>query len=72
MALTSLDTESDSKSSSNSKEEDKVFIKLSHSDLITFTQDLMGWCQEKSRHTKILKKKYHILKDELKSSQNKN
>lgn len=65
MALTYLDTEFES----DSEEEHEVFAKLSYSDLITFFQDLIliGRCQEKSRHMKILKKQYVLLKDELKT-----
>lgn len=52
--------------------EDEVFSKLSRSDLITFIQDLMGICQEKSRHMKILKKQNDLLKEELYYVQSKN
>lgn len=48
-----------------------VFSKLSRFDLITFFQDLMDRCQEKSKHMKILKKQYDLLKDGLKASQKK-
>lgn len=64
IALTSSETEYE--------EANEVFSKLSLSDLITFIQDLMGHCQDKVRHMKILKKQYDLLKDKLKSSQNKN
>lgn len=72
MALTSSDTEPDSDSSLYYEEENEVFSKLSCYDLIAFIQDLMGRYQEKTRHMKILKKQYDLLKDELESSQNKN
>lgn len=41
-ALTSYKEESNSDSSSESEEDDTVFSKLSHSDSITFIQDIMG------------------------------
>lgn len=69
MAFTSLEVEFDSDSSSVFKEEDGVFSKLSRSDIV---QDLMGRCQDKSKHMKIFKKKYDLLKKELNSIQNKN
>ena len=72
MALPTSETESDSDFGSNYEEDDGVFSKLSRSDLITFIQDLMAWCQEKARHIKIFKKQYVLLKDELKTFQNKN
>lgn len=56
MALTSSEAESNSNSSSKSEEEDEVFSKISYFDLITLIQDLIGRCQEKVRHVKILKK----------------
>ena len=70
MALTYSEAESDSDYGSES-EEDKVFFKLSRSNLITFIQDLMSRCQEKARHMKILTKQYNLFKEELKSFQNK-
>lgn len=72
MAITSTKVESDSDSSSEFEDEDEVFSKLSCSYLITFVQELMGRCQKKVRHMKILKKQYDLFKDELKSIQNKN
>lgn len=72
MTLTYWEAESKSDSDSESEEKDEVFSKLSHSDLITFVQELMGMCQEKSKHMKILKMQYDLLKDELKYVQNKN
>ncbi|XP_050897907.1 uncharacterized protein LOC127104796 [Lathyrus oleraceus] len=72
MALTSSDTESDSDYGSESEEEDEVFYKLSRSDFITFIQDHMRRCQEKSRHMKILKMQYYILREELNYVQRKN
>lgn len=71
MALTSSEAESDSDSGSNSEEEDEVFSNLSRYDIITFLQDLMCRCQERSRHMKILKKQYDLLKDEIKSFERK-
>lgn len=62
MALTSSEAESGSDSGSEFDEEDEVFSKISRSDLITFFQDLMGRCKDKSRHMKILKRKYNLLK----------
>lgn len=56
MALTSSDIESDSYFGSDSEEEYEVFSKLSLSNLITLVQDLMGLCQDKAKHMKILKK----------------
>lgn len=56
MSLTSFEAKLDSDSGSESEEEDDVLYKLSCSDLITFIQDLMGRCQEKARHVKVLKK----------------
>ncbi|KAI5426850.1 hypothetical protein KIW84_032327 [Lathyrus oleraceus] len=56
MTLTSYKAKPDSNAGSESKEEDKEFSKLSRSDLITFMKDIMGRCQEKSNHMKILKK----------------
>lgn len=44
MALTSLDTKYDSDAGPESREEDEVFSKLSHADLITLVQCLMGHC----------------------------
>lgn len=41
MTLTSFEAELDSDSGLQSKEEDEIFSKLSHSDLIIFVQDLM-------------------------------
>ena len=55
MALTSSDTKSNSDPDSDC-EEDEVFSKLSHSNLITLIQDLMGHFQDKARDIKILKK----------------
>lgn len=72
MDLTSLETKSNSDSGSEFEEDDEVFSKLSRSYLITFIQDLMGRCQDKAIYMGFLKKQYDLLKDELKSSQNKN
>lgn len=71
MALTFSEVESDSSSGSES-EEDEIFSKLSRSNLITFIQYLMSICQESAIHMKILTYQYDLLKEELKSFQNKN
>lgn len=71
MASTSLDIESDLGSRSDSKEEEEVFSKLSHTHLIILIQDLMEHCQEKSKHIKILKNNFEQKTNELKSLQNK-
>lgn len=60
MSLTSSKIESDS--DSGSEFEDEVFYKLSRYDLINLIQDLMGRCQEKSKHMKILRKQNDLLK----------
>lgn len=65
------DSESEADSDSDSKDADGVFSKLSRSSLITFCEDLMDRCQQRSRDMRILKKKYVPLKDELKTSQKK-
>lgn len=58
MALASSEMESDSDSSSEFEEDDEVFYKLSCYDLFIFIRDLIGKCQDSSRHMKIFKKKY--------------
>lgn len=71
MALTCSEAEPDSDSGSEFKD-DEVFSKLSHSNLIILIQYLISKCLEKAKHMEILKKQYDLLKEELKSVQNKN
>lgn len=66
MNLISSDTKSALNSSSDYEEDDDVFSKLSRFDLITFSQDLMGCCQEKYRHMRVVKKHYDLIKYKLK------
>lgn len=72
MGLTSSDTESDSDSGSDSEEDDGVFSKPSHSNLITLIQYLMCHCQDKAIDIKILKNQYKLVTNELKYFQIRN
>lgn len=62
MDLTSSNTECVSDSGSDSNEYDEVFSKNSHFDLINFCQDLMDRCQENTKHMKVMRKHYDLLK----------
>ena len=65
VASTFSDLESEDGSDSNSEDVKEVFSKLSISDLITLSQDLMDRCQQKAKHMKIIRKQYDLIRDTL-------
>lgn len=71
VALTFLESVSEVDSDTESEDTEHVFSNLSKFDLITQCHDLMGRCQQKAMHIKILKKQCDFLKDELNLSKEK-
>lgn len=63
--VSSTFSNSESKVGSDSDLEDmgEVFSKLSKFNLITICQDLMERCQQKSKHMKIIKNQYGLIRD---------